>query len=98
MTTRSWRSAATVRRECWPATPTRPPRANTALESFGADLLGQEMGSTTEPSPDTDPKLQKMLRDLVDGRGIEPLTSALRMGSDPLPPYSTNYRDSASLS
>ena len=58
-------------------------RKHGALESFGADLLGQEMGSTTEPSPDTDPKLQKILRDWVDGRGIEPLTSALRTQRSP---------------
>jgi hypothetical protein len=49
-----------------------------ALETFGADFVGQEMGSTAESASASDPKLKKLLEILVDGGGIEPPTSALR--------------------
>jgi hypothetical protein len=54
-----------------------------ALETFGNDLLGQEMGSTTEALPESDEKLAELLRKLVDGGGIEPPTSALRTQRSP---------------
>ena len=62
--------------------PTAARRAG-ALETFADDLLGQNLGSTTDREISRDEKLQNCLRDLVDGGGIEPPTSALRTQRSP---------------
>ena len=54
-----------------------------ALETFGSDFVGQEMGSTPESESPEDLKAKKLLEILVDGGGIEPPTSALRTQRSP---------------
>jgi integrase len=58
-------------------------RKQGALETFGADLLGQDVGSTPEPVAESKPRLTELLKKLVDGGGIEPPTSALRTQRSP---------------
>ena len=54
-----------------------------ALETFGSDFDGQEMGSTPKAASADGSKLKKLLEILVDGGGIEPPTSALRTQRSP---------------
>jgi hypothetical protein len=58
-------------------------RKQGALETFGAYLLGQDMGRYARTCGGVEGEVDELLKKLVDGGGIEPPTSALRTQRSP---------------